>query len=279
MEAAPQAATNAKTVTNIPCPPPTSGTTTPTEDEDVKKSEQLQTSPTAKNINNVMAKSLTTAGSGSPAVGGAGGKVISSAAKAAAVAAAEALKSGNVKIAHSHLNATKLMSGGTNHSNLCLNSEIDNSDMTAKVGIPPTPVAKGTALQQINNLSNPPASNNGVKDENDDSDSNAMNDDDDKTVISSKEQKSIKVPPLAPSSNDEGLDDSHSGDEDHPDLIKLKPPRPPRKKVKETLKEPLYEEDIIEGFSFAAFKTYEDLEVSIIFKISNTVDIGFAMII
>ena len=279
MEAAPQAATNAKTVTNIPCPPPTSGTTTPTEDEDVKKSEQLQTSATAKNINNVMAKSVTTAGSGSPAVGGAGGKVISSAAKAAAVAAAEALKSGNVKIAHSHLNATKLMSGGTNHSNLCLNSEIDNSDMTAKVGIPPTPVAKGTALQQINNLSNPPASNNGVKDENDDSDSNAMNDDDDKTVISSKEQKSIKVPPLAPSSNDEGLDDSHSGDEDHPDLIKLKPPRPPRKKVKETLKEPLYEEDIIEGFSFAAFKTYEDLEVSIIFKISNTVDIGFAMII
>merc|ERR1719367_160566 len=87
-----------------------------------------------------------------------------------------------------------------------------------------------------------------------------MNDDDDKTVISSKEQKSIKVPPLAPSSNDEGLDDSHSGDEDHPDLIKLKPPRPPRKKVKETLKEPLYEEDIIEGFSFAAFKTYDDLE-------------------
>lgn len=262
MEAAPQAATNAKTVTNIPCPPPTSGTTTPNENEDVKKSEQLPTSATAKNINNVMAKSLTTAGSGSPAVGGAGGKVISSAAKAAAVAAAEALKSGNVTIAHSHLNATKLMSGGTNHTSLCLDSEIDNSDMTAKIGMPPTPVAKGAALQQINNLNNPPASNNGVKNVDNDSDSNTMNNDD-QTVISSKEKHSIIVPPLAPSSNDEGLDDSHSGDEDHPDLIKLKPPRPPRKKVKETLKEPLYEEDIIEGFSFAAFKTYEDLEVRI----------------
>ncbi len=43
----------------------------------------------------------------------------------------------------------------------------------------------------------------------------------------------------------------------------MKPPRPPRKKVKETLKEALYEEDIIEGFSFVGFKTYEDLEVSI----------------
>jgi hypothetical protein len=45
-------------------------------------------------------------------------------------------------------------------------------------------------------------------------------------------------------------------------MIKVKPPRPPRKKVKETLKEALYEEDIIEGFSFVGFKTYEDLEVS-----------------
>ena len=177
MEAAPQAATNAKTVTNIPCPPQTSGTTTPTEDEDVKKSEQLPTSATAKNINNVMAKSVTTAGSGSPAVGGAGGKVISSAAKAAAVAAAEALKSGNVTIAHSHLNATKLMSGGTNHTNLCLDSEIDNSDMTAKVVIPPTPVAKGAALQQINSFNNPPVSKNGVKNIDNDSKCNAMDSD------------------------------------------------------------------------------------------------------
>ena len=44
-------------------------------------------------------------------------------------------------------------------------------------------------------------------------------------------------------------------------MIKVKPPRPPRKKVKETLKEALYEEEIIEGFSFVGFKTYEDLEV------------------
>ena len=50
-------------------------------------------------------------------------------------------------------------------------------------------------------------------------------------------------------------------DEDGEGLIKLKPPRPPRKKVKETRDSPLYEEDIVEGFSFAAFETYDDLEV------------------
>ena len=263
MEAAPQVATNAKTVTNIPRPPHTSGTTTPTEDEDLHKSEQLPASATAKDVNNVMAKSVTTAGSGTPAVGGAGNKVISSAAKAAAVAAAEALKSGNVKIAHSHLNATKLMSGGTNHTSLGLNSDLEDSDMTAKVGMPPTPVAKGAALQQINNF-NPPVSNN-VANNVITSECNTISKDQINNIpslVSSPPPNSIVVPPLAPSSNDEGLDDSHSGDEDHPDLIKLKPPRPPRKKVKETLKEPLYEEDIIEGFSFAAFKTYEDLEVS-----------------
>lgn len=39
--------------------------------------------------------------------------------------------------------------------------------------------------------------------------------------------------------------------------------RPPRKKIKEkeVLSEALYEEDVIEGFSFVAFKTYEDCEV------------------
>ena len=59
------------------------------------------------------------------------------------------------------------------------------------------------------------------------------------------------------------LDDLDSAEEDT-DLLKLKPPRPPRpKKVKELLTEPLYEEDIIEGFSFCSFKTYEDLDVSL----------------
>ena len=51
-------------------------------------------------------------------------------------------------------------------------------------------------------------------------------------------------------------------DDENEDMIKDKPPRPPRKKVRETLKEALYEEDIIEGFSFVSFKTYEDLEVN-----------------
>jgi hypothetical protein len=49
-------------------------------------------------------------------------------------------------------------------------------------------------------------------------------------------------------------------------MIKVKPPRPPRKKVRETLKEALYEEDIIEGFSFVSYKTYEDLEVKHTFR-------------
>ena len=64
-----------------------------------------------------------------------------------------------------------------------------------------------------------------------------------------------------------GLLDDLDSAEDDTDLLKLKPPRPPRpKKVKEVVVEklvdPLYEEDIVEGFSFCSFNTYEDLEVS-----------------
>ena len=58
------------------------------------------------------------------------------------------------------------------------------------------------------------------------------------------------------------LDDLDSAEEDT-DLLKLKPQRPPRpKKVQERLKDPLYEEDIVEGFSFCSFMSYEDLDVS-----------------
>lgn len=48
------------------------------------------------------------------------------------------------------------------------------------------------------------------------------------------------------------------------DVIPKKPPRPPnrRKKQKDLFKEPLCEEDVIEGFSILQFRTYEDLEVS-----------------
>ena len=57
------------------------------------------------------------------------------------------------------------------------------------------------------------------------------------------------------------LDDLDSAEEDT-DLLKLKPQRPPRpKKVQERLKDPLYEEDIVEGFSFCSFMSYEDLDV------------------
>jgi hypothetical protein len=72
------------------------------------------------------------------------------------------------------------------------------------------------------------------------------------------------------------LNDLDSAEEDT-DLLKLKPPRPPRpKKVRETLKEPLYEEEIIEGFSVCSFKTYEDLEVGLL---GVQVLVGQAMII
>merc|ERR1712025_774110 len=54
-----------------------------------------------------------------------------------------------------------------------------------------------------------------------------------------------------------GLLDDLDSAEDDTDLLKLKPPRPPRPKK---LKDPLYEEDIVEGFSFCSFNTYEDLE-------------------
>ena len=39
--------------------------------------------------------------------------------------------------------------------------------------------------------------------------------------------------------------------------VRTKPPRPRKKN-----KEPLFEEDVVEGFAFFAFKKYEDLEVS-----------------
>ncbi|XP_066153560.1 autism susceptibility gene 2 protein homolog isoform X4 [Euwallacea fornicatus] len=47
------------------------------------------------------------------------------------------------------------------------------------------------------------------------------------------------------------------------DVIPKKPPRPPnrRKKQKDLLKEPLCEEDVVEGFSILQFRTYEDLEL------------------
>ncbi|XP_076274162.1 tay bridge kinase isoform X8 [Rhynchophorus ferrugineus] len=49
------------------------------------------------------------------------------------------------------------------------------------------------------------------------------------------------------------------------DVIPKKPPRPPnrRKKQKDLLKEPLCEEDIIDGFSILQFRSYEDLELVI----------------
>lgn len=46
-------------------------------------------------------------------------------------------------------------------------------------------------------------------------------------------------------------------------LLGAKPPRPPLRRKK--TKEAIYDEDIIDGFAILAFKSYEDLEVSLIY--------------
>ncbi|CAH0564773.1 unnamed protein product [Brassicogethes aeneus] len=58
------------------------------------------------------------------------------------------------------------------------------------------------------------------------------------------------------------INSKDSGDED---LVREKPPRPPNRRKK--TKEPLCEEDLIDGFSILQFKTYEDLEL--VLKIST----------
>lgn len=52
--------------------------------------------------------------------------------------------------------------------------------------------------------------------------------------------------------------DGDSGEDESP--AREKPPRPPTRRKKS--REPLGEEDIIDGFAIMAFRTYEDLEVS-----------------
>lgn len=52
--------------------------------------------------------------------------------------------------------------------------------------------------------------------------------------------------------------DGDSGEDESP--AREKPPRPPARRKKS--REPLGEEDIIDGFAIMAFRTYEDLEVS-----------------
>jgi len=51
--------------------------------------------------------------------------------------------------------------------------------------------------------------------------------------------------------NDDSADESPT---------RQKPSKPPNRRKK--AKEPLYEEDIVDGFAILAFKSYEDLEVS-----------------
>lgn len=54
--------------------------------------------------------------------------------------------------------------------------------------------------------------------------------------------------------NDDSADESPT---------RVKPTKPPNRRKK--AKEPLYEEDIIDGFAILAFRSYEDLEVSPLF--------------
>ena len=84
---------------------------------------------------------------------------------------------------------------------------------------------------------------------------------DDSKAVTKKEVDEEEDGEAGSGKADGELEGDTGEDEDGEGLIKLKPPRPPRKKVKETRDSPLYEEDIVEGFSFAAFETYDDLEV------------------
>ncbi|CAG9812820.1 unnamed protein product [Phaedon cochleariae] len=64
--------------------------------------------------------------------------------------------------------------------------------------------------------------------------------------------------------------DGDSGDED---VIPAKPPRPPNRRKKS--KEPLCEEDIIDGFAILQFRSYEDLEVSTKHDYHNNLSCNF----
>lgn len=50
--------------------------------------------------------------------------------------------------------------------------------------------------------------------------------------------------------------DSDDSCEEKIPLVRSKPPRPRRKN-----REPLFEEEVVDGFAILAFKTYDDLEV------------------
>ena len=90
---------------------------------------------------------------------------------------------------------------------------------------------------------------------------NVLTGKDDSKAVTKKEVDEEEDGEAGSGKADGELEGDTGEDEDGEGLIKLKPPRPPRKKVKETRDSPLYEEDIVEGFSFAAFETYDDLEV------------------
>lgn len=51
-----------------------------------------------------------------------------------------------------------------------------------------------------------------------------------------------------------------SGEDESP--TRDKPQRPPPPSRRKKSKEPLFEEDVIDGFAILSFKSYEDLEVS-----------------
>merc|ERR1712038_945048 len=89
---------------------------------------------------------------------------------------------------------------------------------------------------------------------------NVLTGKDDTKAVTKKEVDEEEDGEAGSGKADGELEGDTGEDEDGEGLIKLKPPRPPRKKVKETRDSPLYEEDIVEGFSFAAFETYDDLE-------------------
>ena len=57
-----------------------------------------------------------------------------------------------------------------------------------------------------------------------------------------------------------GVKNVDNGNETGDDALEPRPARPPNRKRK--LKEPLFDEDVIDGFAIYSFKTYNDIEVS-----------------
>lgn len=76
-------------------------------------------------------------------------------------------------------------------------------------------------------------------------------------------QQTQNAPATVTTANTANHEPDDSADEDMANAPPVREKPPPRRKKQKELS-PLLEEDIIDGFAILAFKTYEDLEVSIV---------------